>query len=107
FFSDTVAWVEVFDYYMAQGGESYITVGNFFGDGDTDFSPGCTPPMFSYYYIDDVYVEEVPVEQTVISLDGPVVACDSFLIDPGNPDVVYTWSTGAVGPTLTVYTTGI
>lgn len=106
FFTDTVQWVYIFDFFTAAGGEEYITIGNFYNDANTQLAPGCQGPPYAYYYIDDVAVEEVPVENFVIDLGASVAVCDSFIIDPGNPDIVYHWSTGVTGPTLTVYTSG-
>lgn len=106
FYSDTVEWVYIFDFYTANGGEEYITIGNCYNDANTQLTPGCIGPPYAYYYIDDVGVEEVPMESFTIDLGPPVAVCDSFIIDPGNPDYVYHWSTGATGPTLTVYNSG-
>lgn len=107
--TDTVEWTNVLGYYTAIGNEQYITLGNFRGNSQTGVDPACYgPPAFSYYYVDDVLVEEIAVQQIDVDLGGPVTVCDSFIIDPGgDPDVVYNWSTGHQGHTLTVYTTGV
>lgn len=47
--------------YVAGGGESYITIGNFFDDANTDTisaSPWKFGTLASYYYIDDVSITE-------------------------------------------------
>lgn len=106
---DEDQWVYVFDYYQAVGNETHITIGNFYPNTDTQIDPDCTVPFpgnLTYILIDDVVVRPVPPEQVVIDLGPPVTACDSFVIDPGNPEIVYYWSTGHIGPTLTVYTSG-
>jgi hypothetical protein len=56
--------------------------------------------------VDDVVVQKVTPEAFEIDLGGPVVACDSFVIDPGNADATYEWSNGSHGQTLTVFTSG-
>jgi hypothetical protein len=56
---DRFGWTEVSDTFIAQGGEKYITIGNFNNDLDTDttyFSNGSNWLSFSYHYIDDVSV---------------------------------------------------
>jgi len=59
--TDTTGWVLVTDTFVsAEGGEKYLTIGNFFSDVESDtvfFNP--KPPLgnrFAYYYIDDVSV---------------------------------------------------
>ena len=107
--NDREDWVYVFDYYLAIGNETYITIGNFYDDAQTGSDPDCPeviPWNFTYYFMDDVVVQPVPEEVINIDLGPPATACDSFVIDPGTPGVVYYWSTGHIGPTLTVYTSG-
>lgn len=50
-------WIEVTDSFYAQGGELYITIGNFYDDANTDtvnFITTPPNPQYAYYYIDDV-----------------------------------------------------
>jgi hypothetical protein len=62
--TDTIRWVLISDTVLAQGGERYLTIGNFHLDGESDtvrFNPGQppiygTPTTYAYYYIDDVFV---------------------------------------------------
>jgi len=60
FLTDTVNWVKIEGYFTAQGGEQYITIGNFNSNADTDtLYTGTTNPFFAdagsaYYYIDSV-----------------------------------------------------
>lgn len=109
YYSDTVAWVEISGFYPAQGGEQYITIGNFEGDSETSYDPMCTfSNPFSYYYIDSVYViEEGPTSELPLELGPPVEACIEYEIDGESGDVVYTWSDGSHGHTLTVNTAGV
>jgi hypothetical protein len=50
-------WVLISGFYIAQGGEQFLTIGNFYDDNhtliDTMSITGNTQP-FGYYYIDDV-----------------------------------------------------
>lgn len=55
--NDTLNWVQVSGCYTAQGGEEYLTIGNFFDNANTIVT-GTTG--IAYYYIEDVRVEEIP-----------------------------------------------
>lgn len=109
YLSDSINWTNVIGYHIGLGTERYITIGNFASHANTSGDKACWgPPASSYYYIDYVEVVELPIQQISVDLGGPVTACDSFVIDPGgDPDVVYNWSTGHQGHTLTVYTSGV
>ncbi|MBI3520254.1 MAG: T9SS type A sorting domain-containing protein [Bacteroidetes bacterium] len=60
YLTDTVGWTKIEGYFTAQGGEEYITIGNFNSNADTDtLNSGTTNPIpfdsgMSYYYIDSV-----------------------------------------------------
>lgn len=59
--NDRFGWTEIFGSFIAQGGEKYITIGNFNNDFNTDttfYSDGSTWLIGSYHYIDDVSVME-------------------------------------------------
>jgi gliding motility-associated-like protein len=108
YYTDTLGWTLIYDYYTAVGGEEYLTIGNFHNDVETNFQGGCIDPMpFAYYYIDDVFVVELPDPNLQIDFGGPAMACDSLIIEPGLPgNISYTWSDGSHGATLTVHATG-
>ncbi len=56
--SDTSNWKLVSGVYIANGGEKYLTIGNFYNDSNTTVSlvhPN-QPASWAYYYIDDVSV---------------------------------------------------
>jgi len=58
---DRYGWTEVSGTFIAQGGEQYITIGNFKDDANTDttfYPDGSTWLSWSYHYIDDVSVTE-------------------------------------------------
>ncbi|MBL0006215.1 MAG: hypothetical protein IPP25_03240 [Saprospiraceae bacterium] len=60
-----ITWLDVdFRLYLAQGGELYLTLGNFRSDPNTTLAPDCGG-TFSYYYVEDVSViaisnDEIP-----------------------------------------------
>jgi hypothetical protein len=95
FIDDFEVWTKVSGCFVANGGEDYITIGNFLDDADTDINPLCTIPppvgLRAYYFLDDVFVEKQPTEMLDIELGDPVLACDSYTIDPGIPGVEYHW----------------
>jgi hypothetical protein len=51
-------WIEVADSFYAQGGETYVTIGNFYDDVNTDtaYVQGGIWVQYGYYFIDDVSV---------------------------------------------------
>lgn len=61
FLRDTLNWIKVSGCFYADGGEEYLTMGNFQNPSDID-TLTMTPTVFgcwcSYYYIDDVSVTE-------------------------------------------------
>lgn len=66
--TDTTSWMEISDTIIANGGEKYLTIGNFVPDSQihsvTYNYP--TPQLMSYYFIDDVYV--IPVDSLLTSI---------------------------------------
>lgn len=59
---DTINWVNINGIYKANGTENYIVIGNFFNDEDTDtLNMGNDTYPASYYFLDDVSVEEITV----------------------------------------------
>jgi gliding motility-associated-like protein len=109
YYSDTVAWVEITGLYLAQGGEQFLTIGNFKLDDETPTDPMCqTSPEYSYYYVDSVYVVDAgPIDPLPLELGPPVVTCEEFEIDGESGDVTYEWSDGSQGSTLSVSSTGV
>jgi gliding motility-associated-like protein len=107
YLNDTTNWVLIEDCFIAQGGEEYMTIGNFQNYLETTIDPSCpNSTETAYYYIDDVSVVQVPPGDIVFDLGNPVQACDSFEIDPGITGVNYFWPNGSTDPTLTVSTSG-
>lgn len=110
YLNDYENWMLISGCFEAQGGEEYITLGNFHGDADTPLDPDCQGSVVAYYYIDDVQViagedpnanGDLPVE-----LGDPVVACNSYEIEPETGPFYFIWSDGSHNPTLVVNESG-
>ncbi len=105
--NDKDNWTLVTGCYAATGGEQYITIGNFYNNPSSPLDPTCSTAPNSYYYLDDVsVVQGDPVNTLPLELGPPVIACDSYTIDPGVSGVDFHWSDGSTGPTLTVTQSG-
>ncbi len=98
---DKKDWVKIERYYVAQGGEKYITLGNFESNTNTiaRFEGNGTNNgtyKSSYVYLDDIHVEVVPTDSMPqIDLGNDTILCegqklifDSLL--PNNP--IYVWN---------------
>jgi hypothetical protein len=61
--SDTMNWMLVSDTFIAQGGEKFMTIGNFLHDSITTFSNAYpnNPYLSIYFFVDDVSVEDITV----------------------------------------------
>lgn len=55
---DTANWIKISGNFIAQGGEKYITIGNFKDDANTNIDSINAGYYGSYYFIDDVSVYE-------------------------------------------------
>ena len=106
FLNDTVGWELVIGCFQAQGGEQYITLGNFYTDAETQVESGCGTGI-AYLLIENVTVVET-TEPEIIPLDlgGSASACISYLIDPGISGYTFLWEDGSTGPTLEVDASG-
>ncbi len=95
---DTAHWTQVCGFFRAKGGESYLTIGNFYDDQHTPFIQ--TGPNFrgtSYYYLDDVSVEKVPQHLSPYNFVDQSIICNADSISnyqvPDNLSYIL-WSTG-------------
>ena len=61
FISDTVNWVEISGVFSPTDTMNYLTIGNFFDNQNTNFEDGEGYTSYSYYFLDDVSVEEVDI----------------------------------------------
>ncbi|MEO6131918.1 MAG: hypothetical protein ABIQ02_08715, partial [Saprospiraceae bacterium] len=108
--TDNQNWTLLTGCFFAQGGEQWITIGNFYDDSNSPYEDGCVPIFdegISYYYMDDVSViQSVPYNILALYLGDPVFVCSEYEIDPGVSGVEYQWSDGSSEPTLVVTESG-
>ncbi len=106
FLSDTSEWTKVSGVYVAEGGEYWITVGNFKSDADTDTEAlyGGGSPSVSYYAIDDVSI--TPLEGIEILPDTILCAGETIDLVPAGGADSYLWSTGDTTQVITAIETG-
>jgi OmpA-OmpF porin, OOP family len=103
YLNNTHEWTLISGCFIANGGEQYITIGNFRDDTYAMLDPNCIPwTQSSYYYFDDISVVPMDVGDLDLELGEPVVACHEYVIDPGIQDVNYLWSDGTTNPYLVV-----
>ena len=109
FIDDYGNWTLITGCFQAAGGEQHITLGNFHSDAETVDNPSCSGQQnLSYYYYEDVVVMPGAMPGTLdLELNGPETACFEYEIDPGIPDVNYTWEDGSHDPTLVVTESGV
>ena len=101
--SDTLNWVKVQGLYNANGGEQYITIGNFQYDSNTVFQVinASSVEAESYYYIDDVSLFKLPSANA--GRDTTICHGDSAQLGNGNYiGVTYSWqpTTGLSNATI-------
>ncbi len=98
FITDTSGWTLISGIYSAQGGEQFITIGNFkeFFNTDTLRVNNNIGWDAAYYYIDDVSVKEMVYDTANAGMDKTVCGGDSVIIGIGNcNDCIYQWIPGA------------
>lgn len=82
---DRNGWIEVSGSFIAQGGENYLTIGNFYDDLNTDttfYIDGSTWLIGSYHFIDDVSVTEtLPSSVNQVVLDSQISVYINSSID--------------------------
>ncbi|HMX39206.1 MAG TPA: gliding motility-associated C-terminal domain-containing protein [Saprospiraceae bacterium] len=96
---DTAHWMPVCGYFRASGGERYIIIGNFHRNAQTSLEqlPDSQLVHVSYYFVDDVSVEKVPLHLSPYSIADTTIICraDSihgFEVKDGLHQIL--WSTG-------------
>jgi hypothetical protein len=89
--SDTISWTEVNSVISASGGEQFLLIGNFFSDGNTQKQLSNSSTNYSsYYYIDDVSIEELKPAQ--LKNDTVLTFCDSLILGNNLDSAsVYSW----------------
>jgi len=81
--SDTSEWVYLSDTIVPTSAWQYIIIGNFFSDALTDivnFNPSGVGDR-SYYYADDVSVEEVSLGPSTLFTAADTSVCEKFCVD--------------------------
>jgi hypothetical protein len=95
--TDSVNWTMVDGVFVADSAYTYMYVGNFFGDAETEdtlVNPGGTFGL-SYYYVDDVCVVPVGVECSFVGVaESPLEG--TYVLGP-NPFGDEVWLRGAHG----------
>ncbi|MBE0640638.1 MAG: gliding motility-associated C-terminal domain-containing protein [Bacteroidales bacterium] len=94
-FEDTLDWIPLSGYYVAQGGEDHLLIGNFRSDAQTSYSvhmPGSNE-NYAFYYIDDVSLTQV---DDSIDLGPDTMLCigATLEIDIRLPEATYQWADG-------------
>lgn len=111
--NDKTNWVEVSGNFTATAAHEYIVIGNFFGQGQTQSAVavpgqggggfGVLPIPGSYYFVDDVSVEEVIPTSTLTINATDTLLCQgesaTLTVSGGSG---YTWSTGETTESITV-----
>lgn len=91
--NDGSQWEVIQGYFVAQGGEAYITIGNFKSDGASNVQ--LVDPthyyIVSYYFVDNISVYEVA--PCVAGIDAQICPGDSANLGISSiPGVIYSWS---------------
>ena len=94
---DTISWTQISNSFIANGGEQYLTIGNF--DNIINFPSGKTGDVG--IYVDDVSVCECAYK---INLGNDTTLCEgeSLILKPNMPNATYTWQDGSTNSTYTV-----
>lgn len=77
YFRDTLNWVHLETYYMAAGGEQYLTIGNFRDNVSTDtlrrynYEPLIVNPYVTYFYIDNVVLTDASFDVETANVFTP------------------------------------
>lgn len=106
--TDTVGWTKVSGYFIAEGGEDHLIIGNFKSDAETnwtEFNPGVWYQQSSYLYVDDVTLR---IHEFEIELGSDTTLCEgeSIELDAETEDAEYVWNDGSEQPTKLVTTEG-
>ena len=92
---DSQGWTLISGRYTAKGNETFITVGNFASDADTDFlyDESVTYDDYGYYYLDNIFV--VAIEDSAAYMDDVKNKINVTVIDlPSVPDLTAAGSEG-------------
>lgn len=109
YFTDTSQWTLVGGFFEAEGDETWLTIGNFKPDEESDAIPilddvTLTDYQYVYLFVDDVLV--TPLDSLIAGfLKDTIVCAPLTIIAPAIGDG-YIWSTGDTTQMITVTATG-
>gem|GEM_PF-3734877 len=105
FLSDTSTWILIDGCYVASGGETHITIGNFRTPNESELMTPCSRIRSAYYYIDDVFVYNM----STLDLGDDASLCpgDSLILVAGYGDTQYLWQDLSTADTFLVETPGL
>lgn len=105
---DMNGWMRIAACVKADSAYAWITIGNFHPGTGTGFEEvsQSTPLWFSYYYVDDVSVRQVPRPDFNLGPDLDICAPTVLSVGDPVPGAMYQWSTGDTGPAITVDAAG-
>ena len=115
FYADTLSWMKWQGTYRASGGERCFIIGNFNSFSSTNYQfsmslHGNFQDSISYYYIDDVSVEEVPSTYALLDIGNDSTLCTrTGFSHPLSVPPIYDsikWNTGSTANSITVTDTG-
>jgi len=98
---DSLNWSKIEGLFEANGGEEYITIGNFNDDNQTNWYTTNSNAFCAYYLIDDVSVCECSFD---INLGADTSLCEgeSLILMPNLPNATYTWQDSSHAATYEV-----
>ncbi len=108
---DFEKWVEISDTYIAEGGESYLIIGNFEDDKNTLKQPVASNSDKSdmiYYYIDEMVVEACSSVSDAISLGIDTTLCQGEVLEVlfENEQASFTWPDGRISSNYAISRSG-
>lgn len=104
YITDTTQWTRVEVFYVAHGGERWLTFGHF-ADKPSTFI--VVPPDSSYNKIAYMYLDDVCVANSIITKTDSVIKCSSKVkLQAHSGTTNYIWSTGDSSANINVNTSG-
>jgi gliding motility-associated-like protein len=101
FYSDTINWMSINFEYIANGGEQYITIGNFIPFSSVNYQAIDSFSVISYYYLDDVSLICCDADSCILNL--PAVIPNVFTPDNDGVNDVFKIENLAPNSSLTIY----
>ena len=100
-------WHTITQEYISPGGETHVTIGNFYNDSNSNFIPEGMYMNSAYYYIDSIAVKCIGTLSSdfTIDLGENIALCENdypFTIINNLPNAYNEWSTGETGDSIDV-----